>query len=52
MESCFILQASESDLKDYEGICSKDNIDISEDFKKKVRNRAARVTYTDEIAGV
>ena len=31
-----LMQASESDLQDYDGVCSKDNLVISEDFKKKV----------------
>lgn len=35
------MKASESDLKDYEGVCSKDNLVISEDFKKKVDKNSA-----------
>ena len=31
-----LMQASESDLQDYDAVCSKDNLVISEDFKKKV----------------
>ena len=30
------LQTSESDLVDYEAVCSKENMVISEDFKRKV----------------
>ena len=31
-----ILQTSESDLVDYERVCSKEHMNISEEFKKKV----------------
>jgi len=31
-----ILKASESDLKDFENVCSKENMVISEEFKRKV----------------
>ena len=31
-----ILKASESDLKDFKNVCSKENMVISEEFKRKV----------------
>ena len=31
-----ILKASDSDLKDFENVCSKENMVISEEFKRKV----------------
>ena len=34
-----LMQASESDLQDYDAVCSKDNLVISEDFKKKVESQ-------------
>ena len=38
-----LMQASESDLQDYDGVCSKDNLVISEDFKKKVESQTENI---------